>query len=135
MSLRGNPQTLRNIAKNIGDVPQVVRIRIAARAAGAITDLALGSFDAGVTPFGDAWAPGSEGQDVDLYESGALRATLRFVAIGGRVRCVMGVKYARFQVGKRRVLPAPGQTMPQNWRDAIAAISREEIPRALPMAA
>jgi hypothetical protein len=126
VSLKGNPAKLRDIARNLGEMPQVVRNRVAARAAEAITDLALSSFDAGQTPFGDAWAPGDDGRDVDLYKSGALRGSLRFVASGSRVRCAMGVKHARYQVGKRRVLPAPGQTMPDSWRAACAAITAEE---------
>lgn len=129
MSLRGNPQKLRDIGRNLGGIPQVVRNRIAARAAGEITELALASFDAGVTPFGDPWLPGFDGRDVDLVRSGSLRSTLRFIAIGGRVRCVMGVRHAKYQVGVRRVLPAPGQTMPASWRAAAARISREEIDR------
>jgi hypothetical protein len=127
VSLKGNPQRLRDIGKNIAGVGQVVKLAIAARVAPAITELALASFDRGETPYGEAWSPGYDGRDVDLYESGAIRGTLRFISIGGRVRCVMGVKHAKFQVGKRRVLPAPGQTMPASWRDVAGRISREEI--------
>lgn len=135
MSLKGNPQKLRDIGKNIAGLGQVVKNKIAARVAPAITELALASFDRGETPFGDAWPPGHDGRDVDLVESGAMRGTLRFVAIGGRVRCVMGVKWAKYQVGKRKVLPAPGQTMPGPWRDVAGRISREEITLALGKAA
>jgi hypothetical protein len=132
LTLRGNPQRLRDLGRNLGDLPQVARNRIASRVAPAITELALASFDRGETPFGDAWSLGYDGRDVDLVRSGAMRGTLRFVAIGSRVRCVIGVKWAKFQVGRRRVLPAPGQTMPASWRDVAARISREEIALALP---
>lgn len=127
MTLRGNPQRLRDLSKSLGDLPQVAKIQIAKRGAEAITGLALASFDAGQTPFGDEWPPSREGRDVDLVDSGALRATLRFISIGGRMRAVLGVKHARYQVGKRRVLPAPGQTMPASWRGALADITADVV--------
>ena len=127
MSLTGNPQKLRDIGKNLGNVAQVTRLKIAARVAPAITGLALASFASGEAPTGEPWRPGADGFDVTLVESGSLRAGLRFVAVGARVRAVLGVRYAKYQVGRRRVLPAPGQQMPASWREAAGRISREEI--------
>ena len=131
MSLKGSPQRLRDIARDLGAMPVTVAQAIATRCAPALTDLALASFDAGTDAYGAPWAPGYDGREVDLLRSGALRGGVSFVAIGRRVRCKLGARHAKYQVGKRAILPAPGQTMPGAWSAAAATITREECSRAL----
>lgn len=131
--LRGNPRNLRSITKNLGST--VIAQRVAARAAPAITTLALAAFDRGETPYGDAWPVGHDGRPVDMVESGALRAKVAFVATGTRIRCLLGVKYAKFQIGKRKILPSGNGSLPTDWRDVIHGISLEELQAARPRAA
>ncbi len=126
--LRGDVRTLRNIGKNLPTT--AIAQRVAARVAPEITTLALASYDAGQTPYGDAWPPGHDGRDVDQVESGAQRAALQYVAIGTRVRCTLPQKYTKYQVGRFGILPRAGQTMPSSWRAVCERISHEECARA-----
>lgn len=131
MSLKGNPQRLRDIGRNLRSMPTTVVQAIAARCAPAITELALASFDAGTDSYGAPWLPGYDGRAVDLVKTGAIRSGLQFIAIGRRVRCVLGARHAKYQVGKRAILPSAGKTMPATWRAVSATITREECSRAL----
>ena len=125
--LTGNPANLKALATKLRQVPVRVAQRAAAKIAPRLTELARASFDAGENPYGDAWEPGAEGQRVDLVQRGALRAQLRFTAVGTRVRAVLGVPYAKYQIGKRKVLPIGGSAMPAAWSRAIGEIVNAEI--------
>jgi Na+/glutamate symporter len=59
-----------------------------------------------------------------LRRTGATEATLRFVAIGTIVRCVLGTPYARYLIGNYRVLPMGA--MPVSWSRQIADIVSKE---------
>lgn len=130
--LSGDVRTLKNLAKQLGLAGStVVAQRVAARVAPELTALNLASFDAGQTPYGDAWEPGRDGRDVDLVKSGATRASVVYVAIGTRVRCVLGPRYLKFQIGRRGILPRGGQTLPGAQSARIREIAAEEIRASL----
>lgn len=125
--LTGNPANLKALAAKLRQVPIRVATKAAAKIAPKLTELARASFAAGENPYGDTWEPGAKGQRVDLVESGALRGQLRFAAIGTRVRAVLGVRYAKYQIGKRKILPIGGSAMPVSWSSAIGEIVTAEI--------
>jgi hypothetical protein len=126
--LKGDPRTLREYARHLVRTVGVSTAQeIARRAAPELTTQALASFDAQRTPYGDPWEPGHDGKDVDLVESGGLRRTLKFEPIGTRMRAVLAVKHARFQVGKRSILPPGGRTLPTSWKVTLERISRDVI--------
>jgi len=129
--LKGDPSKLQKLGAKLRALPVLVAQASAERIAPALTAQARATFDAGETPYGDAWAPGADGQRVTLRQTGALASGVRFVAVGTRVRAVLGARYAKYQVGRRRVLPGPGAALPPAWRAAVDAIVRDELDQHL----
>lgn len=127
--LRGDVRKLSQLARSLPST--AVSQRVAARAAPALSELALAAFDAGESPYGDKWPPGRDGRSVDLRESDALRGSLRAVATGTKLRFAMSVRYAKYQIGKRRILPAGGQGIPYSWNLRIRQIAGDEIRASL----
>lgn len=121
--LRGDVASLDVLRKRLSADPQVLAHKVAAAAVGAINAEAQRSFDAGEAPSGFAW-PESKvtGAHVSLVRSGALRRQVRYSAEGSQIRCVLGVRYAKYQVGKRPVFPRRGAKLPDAYRDAIARV-------------
>ena len=129
--IAGDVSKLSKLGAALRALPVRVATQIAERAAPRLTELARATFDAHETAYGDAWAPSRDGHEVTLRRSGALASQLRFAAVGTRVRAVLGVPYARYQVGRFPVLPPGGAAMPPAWSEALATIADEEIARDL----
>lgn len=125
--LVGNPRTIKKFAQSLQVVSTRAAMRIAAKSAPVITDAAQASFAARTDPYGQPWREGKDGKPVDLFETGKLRRGLAFYAIGRRIIAKLGTKYAKFQVGKRRVLPPGGRPLPVAWSQALADIANAEI--------
>lgn len=123
-SVSGNPGNLRELARKLKALPVTVAQRIATRTAPSLSGLARASFLAGQTVYGDARPEGVNGP-VSLYRSGAMLGTLSFVAIGRIVRASLGTRYARFHIGRFRILPQGN--MPTKWREQIGQDARTEI--------
>ena len=128
MSARGDFSKLRGIERTLRELPRVVGAKVAAAAAQTITDLARRTFDAGENAFGDTWQPGAHGQKVTLRKSGAL-ARFSYVATGTRLRAALGPRWARYQVGKRPILPR--SSLPVAYRQALRAKTNEVIAREI----
>jgi Na+/glutamate symporter len=76
--------------------------------------------------YGQTRPPSTSGQPLTLRRTGATEATLRFVAIGTIVRCVLGTPYAKYLIGNYRVLPMG--RMPVQWsRDINDLVQRERF--------
>lgn len=129
--LVGNPRSLKDLGRKIQGLPVQVQERIAAKVAPQLTTLAEASFARGEDPYGATWQEGADGRPVTLEKTGRLKGGLKFVAIGRRVRAKLGAHYAKYQVGKRRVLPPNGRPLPVAWSEAIAATANAEIQEAL----
>jgi len=124
-----------SLKKLIGDLQKqagvVVAQEVAARAAPKVTALALAEFDAGRTAYGDPRPEGVDGRELTLVRTGATRAALRFAAVGTVIRCVLGPRYARYLVGKYRILPSGQQSVPFRWRRAISDVARDVVSRRI----
>lgn len=92
---------------------------IASYAAPVLTRVGLQDFDAQKAPSGVPWAPSAEGKTVDLVRTGSLRGNVRYVAVGRILRVALGVRYARYQIGKRPIFPARGLALPDAYRAAL----------------
>ncbi len=129
--LRGNVRKLTGLAAALKGATVKARQRIAAAAAPDLTSRALGTFSAGQNVYGDAFGQGVTGRPITLVKSGAMRQTIRFVNIGTRVRCVIGVKYAKYHIGRYKMLPPGRSAMPIAWSKGLSKIATKECDRAL----
>ena len=127
--LRGDISKLRRLEASLRELPRVVAQKVATASAGVITSLAEGTFNAGENAFGDPWEPGAEGQRITLRRTGALAAGVKYVAIGTRLRAVLGPKYAKFATGKhnRYIFPRVGSSLPASYVAALRAKANEVI--------
>ncbi len=127
--LTGDISSLKKFSERLRSLPKVAAGRVAAAAAPALTAVARASFAVSETPYGLAWAPGSEGQRVTLKKSGDLEKKLYYVAIGTLLRVLLGVAHAKFQVGKRPVFPTQGAPLPPDYLAALKTSSDAELAR------
>lgn len=124
-------RSLSEFASDLRRLPRVVAQRVAAEAAPALTALANKSFGSSETPYGVAWRPGAKGQRVTLDKTGSLKRYIHYVAIGTKLRVALGVKYAKYQVGRRPVFPKQYGALPPSYVQALqrtaVRIVREEL--------
>ena len=120
--LRGNPGTLKELSGKLRALPKTLAAEVAAKAAPEITGLAQSAYDGGQTVYGDARPQGVDGE-LDLVATGTARAQIRFVAIGTQMRCVLGPKYARYLIGKYKILPI--RALPASWRAKLGEVVAE----------
>lgn len=123
-------KSLAQFAQDLRRLPRVVAIRVTEAAAPALTELAAKTFDASENAYGQAWKPGTKGQRVTLRKSGDLARYIKYVAIGTRLRVALGVRYAKYQVGKRPIFPRQNTTLPDSYvqtleRTAVRVIKEE----------
>jgi hypothetical protein len=125
-------RTLAQFAQDLRRLPRVVALKVCEAAAPVLTDIAMQTFNAGETPYGLAWAPGEHGQKVTLRKTGDLAKYIRYVAIGTRLRVALGVKYAKYQIGKRPIFPRQDE-LPPAYLEALHRVAvtvvREELKR------
>ncbi len=124
--LKGDLSKLRGLEKSLRELPRVVGMKVATASAGEITSLARATFNASENAYGDAWAPGADGERVDLQKTGRL-AQFAYVAIGTRLRAQLGPKYARYQVGRRPIFPRSGARLPIAYVATLRAKANEII--------
>ncbi len=123
--------SLRQFANSLARLPLVLGHEIAKDQAPALSSLARESFESSATPYGVPWAPGVDGRKITLRKSGALERGVRYVAIGAKLRVALPTRYAKFQIGKRPVLPAQGADLPASYRASLAAAARRIATRIL----
>lgn len=121
--------SIKDIKRSISALPRSIAHSVAQRGAPVLTQLAVTAFDSNQNVYGDPRPAGVDGQVLTLEKTGATRRTLRFVANGTIIRCVLGTKYARFLIGKYGVLP--NGAMPARWAEGLAGVVRETKAGAL----
>jgi hypothetical protein len=135
--MSGLTGSIASLAKLQSDLRRIASqgtaIKVASASASQLTALVKETFDAGENPYGLNWAPGADGQKVTLRKSGALANGLVYVATGTKLRIRLAVKYAKYQVGKRRVAPSQGEPLPIAYVRALSrtavAVCRAEMGR------
>lgn len=115
---------LREFHRMLRELPKVVAQDVAARVAPTLTAQARGAYQAGQTVYGDARPEGKAGE-LDLVVSGDTLERVRFVAIGTVVRCVLGTRYARYLIGRYRILPMG--KLPVAWSQTVEQTVRATI--------
>lgn len=117
---------LNRMAKALRKLPLTVQRVAATKTAPDITSRARASFESGETVFGTARPTGVDGQALTLHRTGRLLSGVKFTAIGTRVRAVLSVFYARYNV-KYGILPRGRGYMPVSWRESIKTIINDAI--------
>lgn len=107
-------------------LPLAVQRKTAEKVAPDVTDKARAAFDSGETVYGTPRPRGVEGNELTLKRTGKLAATILFKVIGTRVRCVLGVPYAKYNV-KYGMLPGSRGFLPVSWRKSIESIVQTVI--------
>ena len=101
-------------------IPLSLAHDVAQRAAPTTTRLTQVAYAAGKQVYGEPRPVGEGGRVLDLDQSGLTKRTLRFVASGTIVRCVLGAPYMRYLIGKYKVLP--NNAIPAEWDRALNAL-------------
>ena len=109
---RGGVKDLRRIAANLGKLPKTIGQRVAADVSKDFSAATAAAYASGTTPYGDARPLGKHGP-VTLKRTGKTEASLRFEAIGTTIRASFRTGWARFLVGRFRILPMGG--LPVAW--------------------
>lgn len=122
--LKGNVNDLRKLGARLNKFPTTLVHNVANKTAPSLTQKANAAYGSGRTVYGDARPKGALGAPLSLKRTGATEATLRFVAIGTIVRCVLGTPYAKYLIGKYRILPMG--RMPVAWSQQISDYVKEE---------
>lgn len=124
-------RSLRQFSDDLRRLKRSVAHRVAAECAPALSEIAQGTYRAGTDPYGVPWAPGAEGQRVDLIETGNMLGDVEYVAIGRKLRLKVTQRYAKYQLGKRQITPAQGGVLPAAYSDALTdtavRVIREEM--------
>lgn len=127
-SLHGDLNTLRKLREGLVALPTSIAIQVAQDVAPELTRMARESYDAGQTVYGAPRPEGTRGDKLDLVDSGATRRDMRFEAIGTRVRCVLGPRWAKYLIGKYKILPVGDRSaIPAKWQATIAASVRVRL--------
>jgi len=123
MPLKGDLSSLRGLKSRLKTLPTSVAHDVAQRAAPALTNLTVTAFESDRTVYGEPRPAGVHGQTLSLERTGATRRTLKFVANGTIVRCVLGTKWARYLIGKYGVLP--NGSLPVGWSERLGALVKD----------
>lgn len=106
---------------------------MAAEAAPVLSKLAEETFSNSETPYEEAWKLGKDGKRVTLRKSGDLARYVKYVAIGTKLRVALGVRYAKYQIGKRPVFPKQVGDLPDTYVQALQRLAvrivKEELLR------
>jgi hypothetical protein len=126
---KSSTQNLRLFNKELRGLGRDIAIEVAAFAARQLTFLARDSYGKGETCYGDPRPEGVNGP-LDLIESGLTFSHLQFVSDGGtKIRASLLGRYARFLIGKYRILPIGNAALPVKWNQAIRNAAQKRIAR------
>jgi hypothetical protein len=122
--------SIREFKQRLAKLPLSVAHTIAQQAAPMLTRFAQEANARRENVYGDPYPEGADGAQLDLVHTGDTRRTLRFVVNGTIMRCALGPRYARFLIGKYRILPIGDRSdMPSNWRRALDELARTVVER------
>lgn len=125
--LTGDLSSLSKLSAALRRLPTVGAQKIAEAAAPALTEVALGTFNASQDAFGAPWDAGRRGQAVKLRNSGTLAKYIKYVAIGTKLRVSLGVSYAKYQVGKRPIFPRQGDPLPASYVNTLKRVAHDVL--------
>lgn len=100
---------------------------IAKKIAPIYSAFAQGNFDAQLSPYGDNWDAGAEGEPVDLVETGKMRnVAIKYNSAGRTVFTnTSAVKYTRYHIN-RGLFPRT-KALPAKWYEAMREAALSEL--------
>lgn len=114
-----------NIRDAIKTLPSRLANAVAMKSAPGLTSAARKDYQRGRNAYGDKRPLGVRGNALTLNESGDTFRTVRFRRSGTIVEAVLGTQYARFLIGKYKILPASREAVPANWKRLLDRIVAE----------
>lgn len=130
-NMRQGIDSMNRLKRSIADLPLRIRTAVAKDAAEVLNMELRSDFDSGKTVYDTPRPLSVTGKPLTLVKTGKTRAALQFVVIGTILRAQLGAKYARYLVGKYKILP---QSLPAAWRAKLQKIVdefREDYAREL----
>jgi len=120
-SLKGNVSDLKSLGRRLTSFPTTLVHAVAGQTAPALTIAATSAHAARRSVYGESYGESTAtGKPLTLDRTGLAASTIRFIATGSVVRCVLGPSYSRFLIGRYRILPMG--RMPAEWADKIRQI-------------
>jgi hypothetical protein len=120
-ALKGNVGDLKNFGKRLNAFPTTLVHAVAEKTAPALTQEATSAYSSGRSVYGEGYGNSKvTGERLTLKRTGVTGSSIRFVATGTVVRCVLGPRYARYLIGNYRILPMG--RMPVEWAQRIREI-------------
>ncbi len=121
-NLNAGITTIARLRKAIADLPLRIRQAVATDAADALNAEVRADFARGVTVYDEPRPAGVKGQKLSLVKTGTTKRETGFDAKGTIVRAELATRYAKYLVGKYRILP---QKIPPAWQRMLEKIVRE----------
>ena len=119
--------SIHKFAQGLRELPRLVANRAATLAAERLTEVARGTFERSENAYGRSWILSSKGERVTLRDTGSLARTIRYKAIGTRIRVELGTRYAKYQVGRRPIFPTQTSALPPAYVAALKASVAEAL--------
>jgi hypothetical protein len=119
--------SIHKFSQGLRELPRLVANRAATLAADRFTAVAMSTFERSENAYGRSWILSSKGERVTLRDSGSLARTIRYKAIGTRIRVELGTSYAKYQVGRRPTFPTQTSALPPAYADALKASLAEAL--------
>jgi hypothetical protein len=120
----GFGQSMAGLAGSLRGMAAAIAVGSAVRATPALTALLRKNHGVSRNVYGDLYpASKLDGHQLDLKASGATEAGLNFQRIGSIVRCALPTPYAKYLVGKYKILPNGG--IPVEFKRIIDSIVPE----------
>src|SRR5688572_30847017 len=120
MKKRAGNAALSGLKSKLRAMPISLAHKVASRVAPTLTGKAQGAYDGARTVYGEARPKGVNGNTLDLVDSGRTRSGASFSADGRIVRASLPTKWAKYLIGKYRVLP--NGPLPIDWKRSIDGV-------------
>jgi hypothetical protein len=126
-NMAGGISSIARLRSTIKALPLRIRSAVAKDAEAILNSELSDNFAAGRTVY-DTPRPLSVaretiGQPLSLVKTGKTKGALQFVTIGTILRASLGTKYAKYLVGKYKVMP--NGALPAAWRSKLETLVRE----------
>ena len=121
-NMRSGIDSINRLKGALRDLPLRIRSAVAKDAAEILTRELRADYAAGLTVFDEPRPLSVKGQKLTLVKSGRTYSDVYFTAVGTILRASLGTKYAKYLIGKYRILP---QKLPVKWSAQLEQIVRE----------